>query len=75
MAWPPACRASATACLKLVANRRDILVPSLVADKRVELTDHAPEETALLEHALSEEEGDGVAACPGAGVRAGGGRS
>ena len=48
--------------LKLVAHRRDILVPSLVADKRVELTDHAPEETALLEHASSEEEGDGVAA-------------
>ncbi len=45
--------------LKLVANRRQILVPSLVADKRVELTDHAPEETALLEHALSEESGSG----------------
>jgi ABC-type branched-subunit amino acid transport system ATPase component/ABC-type branched-subunit amino acid transport system permease subunit len=48
--------------LKVVANRHQILVPSLVADKRVELTDHAPEESALLEHALSEEEGDGVAA-------------
>jgi ABC-type branched-subunit amino acid transport system ATPase component/ABC-type branched-subunit amino acid transport system permease subunit len=48
--------------LKLVANRRQILVPSLVADKRVELTDKVPEETSLLEHALSEEEGDGIAA-------------
>jgi ABC-type branched-subunit amino acid transport system ATPase component/ABC-type branched-subunit amino acid transport system permease subunit len=47
--------------LKLVANRRQILVPSLVADKRVELVDHAPEETSLLEHAL-DEQGDGVAA-------------
>jgi branched-chain amino acid transport system permease protein len=47
--------------LKVVANRRQILVPSLVADKRVELTDHAPEETSLLEHALGEEE-EGVAA-------------
>ena len=46
--------------LKVVAMRRQILVPSLVADKRVELTDHAPEESALLEHALSEEEGDGA---------------
>jgi ABC-type branched-subunit amino acid transport system ATPase component/ABC-type branched-subunit amino acid transport system permease subunit len=48
--------------LKLVAVRRDILVPSLVADKRVELVDHAPEESSLLEHALSEDEdgeGDG----------------
>jgi ABC-type branched-subunit amino acid transport system ATPase component/ABC-type branched-subunit amino acid transport system permease subunit len=51
--------------LKLVAKRRDILVPSLVADKRVELTDHAPEETDLLEHALGEENGDGVAAALG----------
>ena len=42
--------------LKLVAKRHDILVPSLVADKRVELVDHAPEETSLLEHALSEDE-------------------
>ena len=49
--------------LTRVANRRQILVPSLVADKRVELVDHAPEETSLLEHALGEEgEGDGVAA-------------
>ena len=30
-------------------------MPSLVADKRVELVDHAPEEASLLEHALSEE--------------------
>ncbi|HEX3333377.1 MAG TPA: ATP-binding cassette domain-containing protein, partial [Acidimicrobiales bacterium] len=45
--------------LKVVARRRDILVPSLIADKRVELTDHAPEETAILEHALSDGGGDG----------------
>jgi ABC-type branched-subunit amino acid transport system ATPase component/ABC-type branched-subunit amino acid transport system permease subunit len=46
--------------LKLVAVRRNILVPSLVADKRVELVEHAPEESSLLEHALSEDEdGDG----------------
>ncbi len=50
--------------LKIVAVRRGILVPSLVADKRVELTDHAPEETAILEHALSEENGNGAAAGP-----------
>ena len=46
--------------LKLVARRRNILVPSLVADKRVELTDHAPEESSLLEHALGDGDGDGV---------------
>ncbi len=45
--------------LKVIAVRRGILVPSLVADKRVELTDHAPVETSLLEHALSDE-GAGV---------------
>ncbi len=46
--------------LKLVAKRRDLLVPSLVADKRVELVDHAPEESSLLEHALGEDQdGDG----------------
>ncbi|HEY6473036.1 MAG TPA: ATP-binding cassette domain-containing protein [Acidimicrobiales bacterium] len=54
--------------LKVVANRRQILVPSLIADKRVELTDHAPEESALLEHALSEEEGDDVAAAAAAAL-------
>ncbi len=47
--------------LKVVANRRQILVPSLVADKRVELADHAPEETSLLEHALDSAV-DGIAA-------------
>jgi ABC-type branched-subunit amino acid transport system ATPase component/ABC-type branched-subunit amino acid transport system permease subunit len=47
--------------LTLVANRRQILVPSLVADKRVELAEHAPEETSLLEHALGEED-EGAAA-------------
>jgi ABC-type branched-subunit amino acid transport system ATPase component/ABC-type branched-subunit amino acid transport system permease subunit len=45
--------------LKIVAVRRGILVPSLVADKRVELVDHAPEETSLLEHALGEESENG----------------
>ena len=43
--------------LRRVAERRQILVPSLVADRRVELVDHAPEETAILEHALSERRG------------------
>ena len=47
--------------LRMVALRRDILVPSLVADKRVELVDAAPEESALLEGALSEDiDDDGV---------------
>ena len=53
--------------LKLVAVRRDILVPSLVADKRVELVDRPPEESSLLEHALSEdgdEDGDGGGPAP-----------
>ncbi|HEX4433861.1 MAG TPA: ATP-binding cassette domain-containing protein, partial [Acidimicrobiales bacterium] len=44
--------------LKRVAARHEILVPSLVADRKVELVDHAPEETSILEHALSEESGD-----------------
>jgi ABC-type branched-subunit amino acid transport system ATPase component/ABC-type branched-subunit amino acid transport system permease subunit len=50
--------------LRRVALRRNILVPSLVADRRVELVDHAPEETSLLEHALSDEAatGNGAAA-------------
>ncbi|HEY4376512.1 MAG TPA: ATP-binding cassette domain-containing protein, partial [Acidimicrobiales bacterium] len=43
--------------LKRVAARHQILVPSLVADRKVELVDHAPEETSILEHALSEESG------------------
>ena len=53
--------------LKLVAVRRDILVPSLLADKRVELVDRPPEESSLLEHTLSEdgdEDGDGRRALP-----------
>jgi len=55
--------------LKLVAVRRDILVPSLLADKRVELVDRPPEESSLLEHALSEdgdgdEDGDGGGPAP-----------
>jgi branched-chain amino acid transport system permease protein len=42
--------------LRWVANRRDIHVPSLVADKRIEVEgDHAPKETVLLEGALSDE--------------------
>ncbi|MEY2475661.1 MAG: hypothetical protein QOG87_976, partial [Actinomycetota bacterium] len=46
--------------LRWVANRHDILVPTLVADKRTDegdegLEDHAPKEAALLESALSDE--------------------
>ncbi len=42
--------------LRRIALRRDILVPSLVADRKVDsvVTHHAPEEAALLEHALDE---------------------
>ncbi len=50
--------------LKVVAERRRIPVPSLVADRNVELVDHAPEESSLLEHALSEEGGDDGATVP-----------
>jgi ABC-type branched-subunit amino acid transport system ATPase component/ABC-type branched-subunit amino acid transport system permease subunit len=56
--------------LKIVAVRRGILVPSLVADKRVELVDHAPEETAILEHALSDESGNGHGHGDGVGAPA-----
>jgi branched-chain amino acid transport system permease protein len=45
--------------LRWVARRRDILVPSLVADRRTDPTlvegDHAPEEASLLETALTDE--------------------
>jgi branched-chain amino acid transport system permease protein len=42
--------------LRWVANRRDIVVPSLVADKRVEgEAEHAADEAGLLEGALSDE--------------------
>jgi branched-chain amino acid transport system permease protein len=46
--------------LRWVANRHDILVPTLVADKRADesdgaLEEHAPKEAALLESALSDE--------------------
>jgi branched-chain amino acid transport system permease protein len=42
--------------LRWVANRRDIVVPSLVADKRVEGdAEHAADEAGLLEGALSDE--------------------
>jgi branched-chain amino acid transport system permease protein len=42
--------------LRFVAERRDIVVPSLVADKRVEGdADHAADEAGLLEGALTDE--------------------
>lgn len=41
--------------LKIVAARRDVLVPSLVADKRVEPAGPAPDETAILESALHDD--------------------
>jgi ABC-type branched-subunit amino acid transport system ATPase component/ABC-type branched-subunit amino acid transport system permease subunit len=42
--------------LKRVARRRNLLVPSLLADKRVEVHHlHAPQEADLLEHALGDE--------------------
>jgi branched-chain amino acid transport system permease protein len=42
--------------LRWVANRRDIVVPSLVADKRVAGdAEHAADEAGLLEGALSDE--------------------
>ncbi|MEY2567614.1 MAG: hypothetical protein QOE35_2143 [Actinomycetota bacterium] len=48
--------------LRWVAKRRDILVPSLVADRRTDPTlvegDHAPQEASLLENALSDEPED-----------------
>ena len=51
--------------LRWVANRRDILVPTLVADKRADQTDealdeHAPKEAALLESALTDDAGEGA---------------
>jgi ABC-type branched-subunit amino acid transport system ATPase component/ABC-type branched-subunit amino acid transport system permease subunit len=56
--------------LRRIALRRDLLVPSLVADRRVETTHHlhAPEEAGLLEHAL--DEGDEPAPSPDALVHA-----
>jgi branched-chain amino acid transport system permease protein len=48
--------------LRWVARRRDILVPSLVADRRTDPTlvegDHAPQEASLLENALSDDPED-----------------
>jgi branched-chain amino acid transport system permease protein len=48
--------------LRWVARRRDVLVPSLVADRRADPTavegDHAPQEASLLENALSDEPED-----------------
>jgi branched-chain amino acid transport system permease protein len=43
--------------LRVVAERRNLHVPSLVADRRVELTEHAPHEEQLMAAALSD--GDG----------------
>jgi branched-chain amino acid transport system permease protein len=46
--------------LRWVARRRNVLVPSLVADRRADPTavegDHAPQEASLLENALSDED-------------------
>jgi branched-chain amino acid transport system permease protein len=42
--------------LRVVANRRDILVPSLVADKRAGQHKHAENEVGLLQGALGEAE-------------------
>jgi ABC-type branched-subunit amino acid transport system ATPase component/ABC-type branched-subunit amino acid transport system permease subunit len=53
--------------LRRVALRRDLLVPSLVADRRV-VAKHAPEETDLLTHALGSENGDGGPDRDGAAV-------
>jgi branched-chain amino acid transport system permease protein len=41
--------------LRLIANRRGILVPSLVADKRGEGKEHADNEVGLLRSALSDD--------------------
>jgi hypothetical protein len=42
--------------LRWVAERREIVVPSLVADKRVEgVAEHAADEAGLLEGALTED--------------------
>ena len=50
--------------LRWVANRRDVLVPSLVADRRADegeqLDEHAPKEAALLETALTDDAGEGA---------------
>jgi branched-chain amino acid transport system permease protein len=50
--------------LRWVAKRRDILVPSLVADRRADPTavegDHAPQEASLLEGALSDDKVEAV---------------
>jgi branched-chain amino acid transport system permease protein len=49
--------------LRWVAKRRDVLVPSLLADRRVEQEgDHAPVEADLLEGALSDDEPEPVGA-------------
>jgi ABC-type branched-subunit amino acid transport system ATPase component/ABC-type branched-subunit amino acid transport system permease subunit len=40
--------------LRVVAERRHLVVPNLVADRAVTLTDHAPHEEALLAAALSD---------------------
>jgi branched-chain amino acid transport system permease protein len=48
--------------LRRVAERRGILVPSLVADKRSDGADHAANEVGLLQGALSADEGEGTTA-------------
>ncbi|HEY3844830.1 MAG TPA: ATP-binding cassette domain-containing protein [Acidimicrobiales bacterium] len=50
--------------LRRVALRRDLLVPSLVADRRVE-TRHAPVELDVVTHALSDDADDAAAAAAG----------
>ncbi|HWE65262.1 MAG TPA: ATP-binding cassette domain-containing protein [Acidimicrobiales bacterium] len=59
--------------LRVIAQRRQILVPSLVADRRVDLVDHAPEEASLLEHALSDDDDDDDADVDGDDERSGNG--
>ena len=51
--------------LRWVSRRREILVPTLVADRRADeaedgLEEHAPKEAALLETALTDEAGEGT---------------
>jgi hypothetical protein len=41
--------------LRRIADRRGILVPSLVADKREKTPEHAADETSLLRDALGAE--------------------
>ena len=45
--------------LRRVADRRGIVVPSLLSDRRTEDEDHAADEIDLIEHALDEPAGSG----------------